>query len=140
MASTLSAKVSELLEPMITTQSRRQFMRHTLVVLGAVCGACAKREETAGVATPAPTPSTNSAAKWPDNVAGRFFVTGDCIDCELCKETAPTNFKRNEKDGYCYVYKQPASLQELKLCMEAAEGCPVEAIVDSQRPVRERAK
>lgn len=106
-------------------------MRQTLVVLGVACGACGKREETAVPAAPATASSTNSAIRYNDNDTGRFFVTNRCIDCDLCKETAPANFRRNEKDGFCYVYKQPASAEELKLCLEAAEGCPVEAIVDS---------
>jgi hypothetical protein len=32
--------------------------------------------------------------------------------------------------GYSYVYKQPENEEELELCVEAMEGCPVEAIGD----------
>ena len=66
--------------------------------------------------------------KYPDNVAGKFYVDDQCIDCDLCRETAPDNFTRNEDGGYSYVYKQPTSPQEEALCKEAMEGCPVEAI------------
>ena len=66
--------------------------------------------------------------KYPDNVAGKYYVDDQCIDCDLCRETAPDNFTRNEDGGYSYVYKQPTSPEEETLCKEAMEGCPVEAI------------
>ncbi|MDQ8194849.1 ferredoxin [Coraliomargarita sp. SDUM461004] len=68
--------------------------------------------------------------KWPENVNGKFYVDEQCIDCDLCRETAPENFTRNEDGGYSFVYKQPTSEEELELCVEALEGCPVEAIGD----------
>jgi ferredoxin len=66
--------------------------------------------------------------KYPDNVAGRYYVDDQCIDCDLCRETAPDNFTRNEDGGYSYLYKQPTSPEDETLCKEAMEGCPVEAI------------
>lgn len=66
--------------------------------------------------------------KYPDNIRGKFYVDDQCIDCDLCRETAPDNFTRNEDGGYSYVYKQPVSAEEERLCKEAMEGCPVEAI------------
>jgi len=56
----------------------------------------------------------NKADKWPDNAAGKFFVDQQCIDCDLCRETAPGFFTRHD--------------EEIAQCMEALEGCPVEAI------------
>ena len=70
----------------------------------------------------------NIDEKWPDNVPGKFFVDQECIDCDLCRETAPDNFTRNEDGGYSFVKKQPENEEEETLCMEALEGCPVEAI------------
>ena len=66
--------------------------------------------------------------KWAENVDGKFYVDEQCIDCDLCRETAPDNFTREEDGGYSYVYKQPENDDELELCIEAMEGCPVEAI------------
>ena len=66
--------------------------------------------------------------KYPENVLGRFYVDDQCIDCDLCRETAPANFTRNEDGGYSYVYKQPVTPEEETVCKEAMEGCPVEAI------------
>jgi ferredoxin len=70
----------------------------------------------------------DAANKYPENVAGKFYVDDQCIDCDLCRETAPANFKRNDDGGHSYVYKQSETPEEEGLCKEAMEGCPVEAI------------
>ncbi len=70
----------------------------------------------------------NKADKWENNVAGRFYVDRQCIDCDLCRETAPAFFTRSEEGGYSYVNAQPATEDDVAACMEAMEGCPVEAI------------
>jgi|TARA_R100000742_G_C4162198_1_gene3414 ferredoxin len=69
--------------------------------------------------------------KYEDNVAGKYYVDEQCIDCDLCRETAPINFTRNEDGGYSYVYKQPENEEQEELCAEAMDGCPVEAIGDN---------
>jgi ferredoxin len=66
--------------------------------------------------------------RYPDNTLGKYYVDDQCIDCDLCRETAPDNFTRNEDGGYSFVFKQPATPEEDALCKEAMEGCPVEAI------------
>lgn len=63
-----------------------------------------------------------------ENLTGKFYVDDQCIDCDLCRETAPAFFKRSEDGGYSYVYRQPAGPDDVALCTEALEGCPVEAI------------
>ena len=68
--------------------------------------------------------------KNPENVNGKFYVDEQCIDCDLCRETAPANFQREDDEGYSYVYKQPENEEEREQCLEAMEGCPVEAIGD----------
>ena len=68
------------------------------------------------------------ANKYSENVTGRFYVDDQCIDCDLCRETAPANFTRNDDGGHSYVYKQPQSPEEESACKEAMDGCPVEAI------------
>ncbi len=70
----------------------------------------------------------DTANRYPENVAGAYYVDNQCIDCDLCRETAPANFRRNEDGGYSYVYKQPSTPDEEKLSEEARQGCPVEAI------------
>ena len=76
----------------------------------------------------------DAANKYPENVPGKYYVDNQCIDCDLCRETAPDNFKRNDDGGYSFVYKQPASPDEETRCKEAKEGCPVEAIGDNGGP------
>ena len=66
--------------------------------------------------------------KQKENVTGKYYVDSQCIDCDLCRETAQANFTRSDEGGYSYVYKQPGSPEEEKLCEEAMAGCPVEAI------------
>ena len=66
--------------------------------------------------------------KVPENVAGRFYVDATCIDCDLCRETAPANFLRLDDEGYSYVVRQPQTPQEEEACVAALEECPVEAI------------
>ena len=69
--------------------------------------------------------------KYTHNVPGPFYVDDQCIDCDLCRETAPANFTRLDDGGHSYVYKQPATPEERAKCVEAMEGCPVEAIGDN---------
>lgn len=64
------------------------------------------------------------------NVPGKYYVDSNCIDCDVCRETAPENFKANEDEGYSYVFKQPENEEEEAQCQEAMESCPVEAIGD----------
>lgn len=66
--------------------------------------------------------------KWPQNVPGVFYVDEDCIDCNLCSEIAPDNFRVEDDDEHDYVYKQPTTDEEQKLSLEALQCCPVEAI------------
>lgn len=64
----------------------------------------------------------------PENTPGKFYVDDSCIDCDACRATAPDNYARNDEKGYSYLMKQPTNKQEEELCIEALEGCPVEAI------------
>jgi ferredoxin len=63
-----------------------------------------------------------------DNVPGKFYVGNQCLDCDLCRETAPDNFDRNHEGGYSYVKKQPVNSEEEARCREAMEGCCTETI------------
>lgn len=71
--------------------------------------------------------------KWPENTAGRFFVDESCIDCDLCRTTAPKNFERNPA-GHSFVARQPATPEEEKACKQALLECPVEAIGGASAP------
>jgi ferredoxin len=66
--------------------------------------------------------------KVPESVPGKYYVDAQCIDCDVCRVTAPQNFQRNEDKGYSYVSCQPGSAEEDAQCQEAMDSCPVEAI------------
>jgi ferredoxin len=66
--------------------------------------------------------------KVPENAPGRYYVDRTCIDCDLCRETAPHNFVRLDSEGYSYVKLQPRDAAEEAACLAALEECPVEAI------------
>ena len=67
-------------------------------------------------------------SRLPQNAPGPWYVDSTCIDCDLCRETAPTVFRRDEDNGNSIVFHQPETEEELKLAEEAKDGCPVEAI------------
>jgi ferredoxin len=68
--------------------------------------------------------------KLPVNVAGKYYVDTQCIDCDVCRVTAPGSFQREEEKSYSYVFRQPATPEEETQCQEAMDSCPVEAIGD----------
>lgn len=67
----------------------------------------------------------------PRNVPGKFFVDNTCLDCDLCCETAPENFSRDDDRGVAYVSRQPVTPDELARCQECVIGCPCESIGDT---------
>ena len=68
--------------------------------------------------------------KVPGQAPGRYYVDATCIDCDVCRETAPENFTANEDEGFSFVCKQPETDEEEAQCREALDACPVEAIGD----------
>lgn len=70
------------------------------------------------------------ASRYPLNIPGRFYVDDQCTDCDLCRECAPDNIRRDDRFGHYYVYKQPVNEEEVEAVMEGVEGCPTEAVRD----------
>jgi ferredoxin len=112
-------------------------VRHHSLFAGGGFGGCAKAGKNPlrearfflrSTSLLADEPMADAANKYPENVEGKFYVDDQCIDCDLCRETAPANYKRNDDGGHSFVYKQPETPEEEALCKEAMEGCPVEAI------------
>jgi ferredoxin len=62
------------------------------------------------------------------NVPGRYYVDSSCIDCDLCRNTAPEFFRRDDEIGLSIVHRQPVTPEEIALAEEAREGCPSESI------------
>ncbi len=63
-----------------------------------------------------------------ENVGGLYYVDSSCIDCDVCRDTAPDNFMRSDENNYSFVFKQPETDEERVACEEALTCCPVEAI------------
>jgi ferredoxin len=69
--------------------------------------------------------------RYPDNAPGGYYVDTSCIDCDVCRNSAQENFRRNDEGGYSFVYKQPETEAERAECERVREECPVEAIGDN---------
>jgi len=76
----------------------------------------------------APRAMPNKNEKNPGNVPGPLYVDSSCIDCDLCRETAPETFRRNDEIGFSIVYQQPVEPEQLKAATDAMVGCPTESI------------
>jgi ferredoxin len=76
----------------------------------------------------------NRGDRYTENAPGPFYVDTQCIDCDVCRVTAPANFQRHEEKPYSYVFRQPCSREEQAQCEEAMDCCPVEAIGSDGEP------
>ncbi|MFM8440126.1 MAG: ferredoxin [Acidobacteriota bacterium] len=71
--------------------------------------------------------------KLANNAPGRYYVDDQCIDCDVCRDTSPSNFKREDSGAFSFVFQQPRNESEELLCRTAMDACPVEAIGDDSR-------
>ena len=62
------------------------------------------------------------------NAAGAYYVDSSCIDCDMCRSTAPSVFKRDEDIGMSVAFNQPVTAEEIALAEEARINCPTESI------------
>ena len=72
----------------------------------------------------------NLNERLPQNVAGRYYIDSTCVDCDLCRTTAPDFFRRNDEIGFSVVYRQPVTPEERSAAEDARQGCPTESIGD----------
>jgi ferredoxin len=63
-----------------------------------------------------------------DNRLTTYHVNHRCIGCCICSAISPENFRSDHERGVDYVYKQPHGPEEQRLCAEALDICPVDAI------------
>ena len=61
-----------------------------------------------------------------ENLAGDFFVDSSCIDCDLCRQIAPTTFSRAGEQSA--VHRQPADAEEELAALKALVTCPTASI------------
>ena len=81
------------------------------------------------------------AQRLPENVPGAFFVDDSCIDCDACRQIAPSTFARSRASGMSYVAAQPAAGDGEARALMAVVACPTASIGSSpKRPVGDAAR
>ena len=68
----------------------------------------------------------NRKRSYADNAAGDFFVDETCIDCDLCRQIAPSVFQ--EARDHSFVFHQPADAAERQRAAMALVACPTGSI------------
>jgi ferredoxin len=68
--------------------------------------------------------------RYPLNIPGKYYINDQCTDCDLCRESAPNNIRRDDRTGYSYVFKQPTAPEEIASVEEGVAGCPTEAVAN----------
>src|SRR6476469_7546305 len=64
----------------------------------------------------------------PQNASGVYYVDASCVDCDVCRNTAPDFFKRDDEAAFSYVYRQPITPEERASAEEAKQGCPTDSL------------
>ena len=62
----------------------------------------------------------------PENVEGPIFVDATCIDCDTCRQLAPTVF--GETGEFSFVKAQPRDELEIRAALHALIACPTGSI------------
>jgi glyoxylase-like metal-dependent hydrolase (beta-lactamase superfamily II)/ferredoxin len=60
------------------------------------------------------------------NVPGEFFVDSTCIDCDTCRQLAPSTFE--DSGEFSFVYAQPECEKDRRSAMHALLSCPTGSI------------
>lgn len=66
-----------------------------------------------------------------ENVEGEFFVDSTCIDCDTCRQLAPTLFE--DSGNTSYVQRQPQTPEETRAALQALLACPTGSIGTIQK-------
>ena len=72
----------------------------------------------------------NKSKRLDVNVAGNFYVDATCINCDACRQLAPSSFE--EVGDYSAVLHQPVSDQETREAYRALLACPTGSIGTEQ--------
>ncbi len=68
----------------------------------------------------------NPAKRVPENIPGDFFVDSTCIDCDACRQIAPTVFWQAAETSY--VGHQPQTPEDRRAALQALLSCPTVSI------------
>src|ERR1700748_1958906 len=66
------------------------------------------------------------ALRLPENIAGDFFVDSSCIDCDACRQIAPSVF--GQAAATSFVKSQPISGKDRRQAIRALLSCPTGSI------------
>jgi glyoxylase-like metal-dependent hydrolase (beta-lactamase superfamily II)/ferredoxin len=66
------------------------------------------------------------ALRLPDNAPGDWFVDSTCIDCDACRQIAPSVF--HDAGDQSAVHRQPESADEILAAQKALISCPTASI------------
>jgi glyoxylase-like metal-dependent hydrolase (beta-lactamase superfamily II)/ferredoxin len=66
------------------------------------------------------------ARRLPQNIPGDFFVDETCIDCDACRQIAPSTFRDHGEQSS--VYRQPRTAAEINLALMSLVACPTASI------------
>ncbi|AUX24788.1 MBL fold metallo-hydrolase [Sorangium cellulosum] len=69
----------------------------------------------------------------PENAPGDYFVDRTCIDCDVCRQIAPTVFKQAPAARQAIVFHQPEGPDEHLRAAMAMVSCPTASIGTSAR-------
>jgi glyoxylase-like metal-dependent hydrolase (beta-lactamase superfamily II)/ferredoxin len=67
------------------------------------------------------------ASALPENVPGDLFVDSTCIDCDVCRQMAPSVFAQSPRE-LSFVQHQPATAEERRRALMALVSCPTASI------------
>lgn len=73
----------------------------------------------------------NAARRLAENVAGDFFVDDTCIDCDACRQIAPSVFRDHGEQSS--VFHQPSTDEEVRRALMSIVACPTSSIGTSRR-------
>lgn len=68
----------------------------------------------------------NTSKRVPENVPGDFFVDSTCIDCDACRQIAPSIF--GEAASTSFVKVQPIAESDRRRALQALLSCPTGSI------------
>src|SRR5207245_534503 len=68
----------------------------------------------------------NPKKRVPENVPGDFFVDSTCIDCDACRQIAPSVFGEGAETSF--IKAQPVSSADRRQALRALLACPTGSI------------
>jgi len=68
----------------------------------------------------------NTSRRLAENVPGDFYVDDSCIDCDACRQIAPTVFRDHGEQSS--VFHQPETEDEVKRALMSIVACPTSSI------------